>query len=91
VSDPEAPDLKALAAEVAALRAAVAELAVAQAEGLNAMVGLVQRFARDMGGGSFHFAGQSRPPSFKELQDGVLGAAERSLAVAADLVTPHGG
>jgi hypothetical protein len=44
-----------------------------------------------MGGGSVHFAGQSRPPSLKELQDGVLGAAERSLAVAADLVTPHGG
>jgi hypothetical protein len=84
----EAPtDLAALAADLAALRQTIADLAVIQAEGLNAMVAFALRSDAEAAGvGSFHYADQTRPPTARELRARVLAAAERSLAIASALV-----
>ncbi len=76
-----------MAAKLAALRGAVAELAVTQAEGLNAMVELLEVIAPASSdsvriGDRLHIT---------HLRSKVVTAADRSLAVADDLVNNNDG
>lgn len=82
----EPKSLEQLAAELGALHEAVAELAVLQAEGMNAVLEYADRSQLDAAVPPYRLSGMPVAPTSWELRNRILAISEQTMALASALV-----